>query len=56
MSIIHKIKCFLGFHNWINIDKSPLPNPKKGEMICWYELHECEYCKKKDYKGMGCII
>ncbi len=52
----NKIKCFLGFHKWINIDNSPIPNPKTDEMICWSELHECENCKKREYKGMGCII
>lgn len=48
--------CWLGFHKWVNIDTSPMPNPKAGEMICWSELHECCHCKKQEYKGMGCIV
>ena len=55
MKIIKTISCLLGFHKWINIDTTPLPNPKLGEMICWSELHECKFCKKQQYLGMGCI-
>lgn len=51
----YSLQCSLGYHNWINIDKRPMPNPKPGEMICWSELHECKHCKKQEYKGMGCI-
>ena len=47
-----KLKCWLGFHKWKNIDKNPMPNPQNGEMICWSDLHECEHCKKQEYKGI----
>jgi len=48
--------CLLGFHRWVNIDETPMPNPKAGEMICWSELHQCSRCGKQEYKGMGCVI
>jgi hypothetical protein len=55
-SLIIRLRCKFGFHNWINIDSNPLPNPDPGDMICWYELHKCCSCGKEEYKGMGCII
>lgn len=54
--MIQKLKCWLGFHKWINIDKRPMPTLKKGESIAWSELHECKYCKKQQYLGMGQMI
>ncbi len=54
--VIRKLKCLLGFHDWVNIDTNPQPNPKAGEMICWSELHKCDNCKKEEYKSMGCIV
>lgn len=48
-----KLKCFLGFHNWINICTEPRMMPNKGEIIYSSELHECNNCKKQEYKGMG---
>ena len=55
MKTIDKIKCFLGLHKWKNIDDYT-PIPQNGEMICFQNLHECEKCKKREYKGMGCIV
>lgn len=55
-AVLYAVYCRLGFHRWVNIDSSPMPNPKAGEMICWSELHECGRCKKQEYKGMGCIV
>ncbi len=54
--VVRRLLCWLGFHRWVNIDSSPMPNPKDGEMICWSELHECRRCKKQEYKGMGCTV
>ena len=54
--VVRRFKCWLGFHDWVNIDTNPMPNPKAGEMICWSDLHECEHCKKQEYKGMGCVV
>lgn len=53
---VRRLLCWLGYHRWVNIDSSPMPNPKYGEMICWSELHECWHCKKQEYKGMGCVV
>jgi hypothetical protein len=55
-NVVRRFKCWLGFHDWVNIDTNPMPNPKAGEMICWSDLHECEHCKKQEYKGMGCVV
>ena len=55
-NVVRRLKCWLGFHDWVNIDTNPTPNPKTGEMICWSELHECSRCKKQEYKGMGCVV
>lgn len=52
----NKIKCYFGYHNWVNIDTSLMPNPEPGTMICWSELHECKHCKKQAQLGMGCIL
>lgn len=54
--VVRRFICWLGFHDWVNIDTNPMPNPKAGEMICWSDLHECEHCKKQEYKGMGCVV
>ena len=54
--VVRRFLCWLGFHNWVNINVTPIPNPKAGEMICWSDLHECKHCKKQDYKGMGCVV
>ena len=55
-NFIIKLKCYFGLHKWINIDKSPQPNPKEGEMICYSNLHECSHCKKQQPLGMGCVV
>jgi hypothetical protein len=49
------IVCRLGFHKWENIAPHT-PIPKNGEMICFQNLHECEYCKKQQNLAMGCIM
>ena len=54
--MIRKILCYFAFHQWININTKPQPNPKPGEMICYTDLHECKHCKKQEYKGMGWIV
>ena len=51
--IINKIKCFLGFHSWVNIDPNPVPEIKDGESIQVVNLHECSICKYRTYLGMG---
>ena len=51
---IGRLKCFLGFHKWKNLNKTT-PNPKKGEKICWSDPHKCDRCGKKKWLGMGCI-
>lgn len=51
-----KIKCFFGFHNWINIDNHEIPQLKENESYSWCELHECSNCKKQQYLGMGTMI
>ena len=55
-NVVRRLICLLGFHKWVNIDSTPMPNPKEGEMICWSELHECGECGKQEYKGMGCVV
>lgn len=53
--IIIKVKCFLGFHKWRNIDNY-FPIPTQGnETICFRNLHKCDNCGKEEYKGMGCV-
>jgi len=54
--LLSKLKCWLGFHKWINVDTTQFPKLEADEIYCYSELHECEHCKKKEYKGMGCII
>ena len=51
----NKIKCFLGYHKWKNID-TYFPTPKDGEHILFSNLHECKHCKKQEMKGMGWVI
>lgn len=53
--MIRKIMCFFGYHKWINLNKEPYPTPKENETIAISDLHECEYCKKQQYLGMGFI-
>lgn len=55
-SVLKKLLCYLGFHQWVNIDTNATPNPKNGESIMYSELHECTNCKKREYKPMGMII
>ena len=54
--IIIKIKCYLGFHKWKNIDTTPKPHLEPGDAYCYSDLHKCEHCKKEKYLGMGCVI
>jgi len=56
LPVMRRFFCWLGFHSWVNIDDTPMPNPKAGEMICWSELHQCSRCGKQEYKGMGCVV
>ena len=56
MKYINKILCKLGFHKWINIDKSPFPKLKPGEIYCYSDLHKCLKCGKEQYLGMGCLM
>jgi hypothetical protein len=53
--MIRKLLCWLGFHKWINLNKNGYPNLEKWESICVSDLHECRYCKKQEYLGMGCV-
>lgn len=48
-----KLKCWLGFHKWKNIDTTLLLNLREGESYCYFELHKCEECGKEQYLGMG---
>jgi hypothetical protein len=50
MKILNKIKCFFGFHKWINIDDNDYSSDKP---VLVSSLHRCERCKKEEYKGMG---
>lgn len=50
------LKCRIGFHNWINIDKNPLPSLGPGESILFCNEHECTHCHKKEMKGMGWLV
>lgn len=50
MTILDKIKCFFGFHKWINIDDNDYSNDKP---VLVSSLHRCERCGKEEYKGMG---
>ena len=54
--MIDKILCWFGFHIWINLNKDGYPTPKEGESILVSDLHECKYCKKQRYLGMGWIL
>jgi len=51
-NLIKKALCFIGFHKWINIEKS-YPNLKNGEMALYSNLHKCENCKKEERLSMG---
>lgn len=53
--MLQKIKCFFGFHTWINISKSNPVIPKGGSVHV-SDLHECSYCKKREYKSMGIYL
>ena len=56
MKIINRIRCFLGLHDWKNIDNTQMPDIPKGGSLTYCELHQCSKCKKEEYLGMGTII
>ncbi len=49
VKIIKKVKCFFGFHEWVNI--SFIPFLKKGSVYCYKDFEECKYCHKENYLG-----
>ncbi len=53
--LFKRLKCFLGFHDWVNIDDEPEPDTSGGAVL-WSALHECKRCKKKEHKGMGWLM
>lgn len=55
-TVMRRLKCWLGKHDWVNIDTKHIPKLEPGEMYCYADLHECKHCKKREYKGMGCVF
>jgi hypothetical protein len=51
-----RLLCHLGLHTWENIDKNPMPTPTKYTHYFVESLHECHYCKRQEFKGMGYIV
>ena len=51
--MINKIKCFFNFHKWKRIGELNVPLNQATHISC---LHECEYCKKQEFKGMGTFL
>jgi hypothetical protein len=54
--MINKIKCYFGFHKWKNIGGNPLDGLELGSTTHVSKLHQCEYCKKEEMKGMGTFL
>jgi hypothetical protein len=52
-SHMNKIKCFLGFHKWKRVGEIELELNSTTHV---QHLHECEHCKKQEYKGMGTFL